>query len=66
MPVYEVLIEETLCGSFLLEAQSADEAAEMARRAYGAGELVLEPGELHGVMLCVLGEDGECGPWEVV
>lgn len=64
MPVYEVLIEETLSGSFLLEAPTADEAAEAARRSYRSGGLVLEPGELHGARLCVVGEDGTCGPWE--
>lgn len=66
MPVYEVVIEETLSGSFLLEAPTADEAAEAARRSYRTGELVLEPGELLGTMLCVVGEDGTCGPWEEV
>lgn len=64
MPVYEVVIEETLSGSFLLEAPTADEAAEAARRSYRAGELVLEPGELQGAKLCVVGEDGTCGSWE--
>lgn len=66
MPTYEVLIEETLSGSFLLEAPTADEAAEAARRSYRAGGLVLEPGELLCARLCVMGEDGTCGPWEDV
>jgi len=66
MPTYEVLIEETDSGSFLLEAPTADEAAEAARRSYVAGELVLEPGELLGARLCVVGEDGTCGHWEDV
>ena len=66
MPTYEVLIEETVSGSFLLEASSADEAAEAARRSYRSGELVLEPGELLGARLCVVGEDGMGGLWEDV
>lgn len=66
MPTYEVLIEETISGSFLLDAPTADEAAESARRSYRSGGLVLEPGELLGAKLCVVGEDGTCGPWEDV
>ena len=66
MPTYEVVIEETLSGSFLLDAPDAEEAAEVARRSYRAGGLMLEPGELLGARLCVMGEDGTCGPWEDV
>lgn len=66
MPTYEVIIEETVSGSFLLEAPTAEEAAEAARRSYRSGELVLEPGELLCARLCVMGEDGTCGPWEEV
>ena len=66
MQTFEVLVEETTSGSFIVEAASAGEAMEAARRAYRSGELVLEPGELTCAQLCVAGKDGACGAWEDV
>lgn len=66
MPTFEVLVEETLSGSFSVEAASADEAEEVARRAYRSGDIVLEPGDLLCAQICVKGEDGTYGVWEDV
>lgn len=57
MPTFEVIVEETLSGSFHVEAASADEAVEDARCAHRSGRLVLEPGNLLDARLCVVGED---------
>ena len=46
---YIVTVEETICQDFELEANTEDEAIELAKRKYSAGELMLEPGELQDV-----------------
>ena len=42
---FTVSIEETIVQDFEIEAESLDEAMEIAEQKYKAGELVLEPGE---------------------
>ena len=66
MQTFEVLVEETTSGSFIVEAASVGEAMEAARRAYCSVELVLEPGELMCAQLCVAGENDASGAWEDV
>ena len=41
-----VNIEEVVCETFEIEAESLEEALEVAREKYDSGEFVLEPGEL--------------------
>ena len=41
-----VNIEEVVCGTFEIEAESIEEARKIVMRAYESGEVVLEPGEL--------------------
>lgn len=43
---FEVTIEEMVSKTFLIEAQSDDEAMEIAIEKYKNGEFVLEPGNL--------------------
>lgn len=42
---FTVSIEETIVQDFEIEAESLDEAMEIAEKKYKAGEIVLEPGE---------------------
>ena len=46
---YKITIQETVCQDFELEANTKDEAVELAKHKYATGELVLEPGELQDV-----------------
>lgn len=64
MGVYSVIIEETVTGAFEVEAASAEQALELARERYRAGEYVLSPGEVQAVQMCVADEDGQAGLWE--
>ena len=66
MSSYAVVIEETLSQTFLVEAKSPEEAAELARARYRSGTYVLEPGEPTDVRLCVENEEGQLGAWERV
>ena len=63
MAEFRILIEETLCDAFTIEADTEFDALEIARRRYRSGELVLEPGEVTGVRMSVVRSDGECGNW---
>ena len=42
---YTITIEETVAKDFEIEANSADEAYEIAEQKYKSGEFVLDPGE---------------------
>lgn len=46
MKKFNVVIEETVVGNFEIEAETKEEALELARAGYRNVELVLEPGEL--------------------
>ena len=41
-----VNIEEVVCETFEIEAESMEEARSIVMRAYESGEIVLDPGEL--------------------
>lgn len=43
---FSIIIEETVSQKFEIEADSIDEALELAREGYLDGEYVLEPGDL--------------------
>lgn len=42
---YTITIEETNTKDFVIEAETAEEAYDLAIEGYKAGELVLDPGE---------------------
>jgi hypothetical protein len=44
--IYKVTIEETVCDEFEIEANSEQEAFDLATEKYNCGEFVLEPGNL--------------------
>lgn len=64
MSEYAVVIEETVLQTFIVEAYSPEEAAELARARYQSGAYVLEPGEVTDVRLCVEDDEGQLGAWE--
>lgn len=64
METFTVIVEETVCSEFLVEAENEDEAWLLARRRYRDGEYVLEPGELTGARLCVVDASGNAEAWE--
>lgn len=49
MKKYIITIEETIVQDFEIEAESPEEAFEIAEKKYDAGEFVLEPGEVQMV-----------------
>ena len=56
MPMFEVIIEETVSETFRVEARDADEAENIARERYRSGEIVLSPGECQEMRAWVVGE----------
>lgn len=56
-----VNIEEVVCETFEVDAESLEEALEIARDKYDNGEFVLEPGEL--ISTSVSAYDEETGEW---
>ena len=50
--IYKVKIEETVCGEFEVEADSKEEAFDIAVDNYNRGKLVLEPDELNATNEC--------------
>ena len=49
---YDVTFEETIVQTFEIEANSLEEATEIARQKYKNGEIVVEDGELHSTVVC--------------
>lgn len=43
---YEIIVTETVQGSFTITVNNKEEAVRLARSLYRSGQLVLEPGEL--------------------
>lgn len=43
---YEIIVTETVQGSFTIIVNNKEEAVRLARSLYRSGQLVLEPGEL--------------------
>lgn len=56
---YIITIEETIVQDFEIEAESPEEAFEMAEKKYEAGEFVLEPGEVQMVQIAVSDPEDE-------
>ncbi len=59
-----VNIEETVNGIFEVEANSKDEAFDIAREKYQNCEFVNEPGKLTYVQASVMTSDGEFKNWK--
>lgn len=63
--MYIVTIEETISKSFgFPEATSMDEALEMARAMYKAGEIVLEEADVTACQMACQAPNGENTEWE--
>ena len=62
--VYKVNIEETVNGEFEVEANSNQEAFDIARRKYFDGEFVNEPGKLTCVQMAVAERNEDYSHWE--
>lgn len=61
---YYVNIEETVNGIFEVEANSRDEAIDIARHKYHESEFVNEPGDLTSVRASVATKAGEFKDWD--
>ncbi len=57
MKKFNVVVEETVVGNFVVEAENAEDALELARRNYREGTFVLEPGEVQDVCFDVNDEE---------
>lgn len=53
MKKFNVVVEETVVGNFVVEAENAEDALELARRNYREGTFVLEPGEVQDLNFLV-------------
>lgn len=54
MQEYKILIEETVSQAFAIQANSEEEALQIAREKYKTAELVLEPGDLIDIKIHLL------------
>ncbi len=61
---YCISIEETVVGSFEVEAKSKEEALEIAKEKYDNCEFVNEPGELVGKRIAISTNGENFDEWE--
>lgn len=61
---YCISIEETIVGSFEVEAKSKEEALEIAKEKYDNCEFVNEPGDLVEKRIAVRTSNEDFGEWE--
>ena len=59
MSEFKVCIEETVSDVFEIEAESPEEALEIAEEMYHNQEIILEPGELQSKQMAVVSEGYE-------
>lgn len=57
MKTYRVMIEETVCDVFTVEAETPEEAKEKISKGYRKGEYVLEPGNVAYTQMHIVDED---------
>lgn len=63
MPKYTIIIEETVSQGFEIEAESAEDAMEIAEQKYNNGEFVLEPGNLVSKQMAITSPENEVTEW---
>ena len=63
MKKFIIAIEETVVDTFEVEANSAEEAMEIAEENYGNGEFVLKPGEVTFKQMSVIKPSEESTEW---
>lgn len=60
---YIITIEETNAKDFEIEAESAEEAYEIAEQSYRSGEFVLDPGECQFRQIAITAPSNEATEW---
>ena len=60
---YTITIEETNTKDFEIEAESAEEAYEIAEQKYKSGEFVLDPGECQFKQITITSPSKEATEW---
>ena len=60
---YKITIEETNTKDFEIEAESAEEAYEIAEQNYKSGGLVLDPGECQFKQIAIMTPSNEATEW---
>lgn len=63
MNKYSIVIEETVSGTFEIQAPDADTAMEIAKKQYSEGTLVLSPGEVQFKQMSVLNHEKGVAEW---
>ena len=63
MKKFIIAIEEMISEEFEVEAETAEEAMEMAKHKYDIGEYVLSPGNLAAKQMSVVSPDNEATEW---
>lgn len=61
--IYNVNIEETINGDFQVEANSKQEAFEIARKKYYEREFVNEPGNISKVQAAIAENNNDYSEW---
>lgn len=60
---YTITIEETNVKDFEIEAESVEEAYEIAEQNYESGGLVLDPGECQFKQIAIMAPSNEATEW---
>lgn len=60
---YTITIEETNAKDFEIEAKSAEEAYEIAKRKYKTSEFILDPGECQYKQITITKPSSESTEW---
>ena len=64
MKKFTIAIEETVVQEFEIEANSTEEAWDIAERKYRSGEIVLEPGEVQWRQMAIVNPSNEATEWK--
>lgn len=63
MKKYEVIIEEMISQDFEVDAETYEEAINIAKHKYNIGEFVLTPGNLISKKLAIVPQDNVSTEW---
>lgn len=63
---YAITIEEACAKDFEIEAESAEEAYEIAERKYKSGEFALDPGECQFRQMAITSPSDEATEWREI